>query len=62
MNALTETSNNMLTTNFFTNKGGNTLMNEFEGILQHNIHIKHLDAVVGFLRASGYFFITSILR
>lgn len=30
-------------------------MNEFEGVLQQNNHIKNLDAVVGFLRASGYF-------
>jgi superfamily II DNA or RNA helicase len=30
-------------------------MKEFEGILQHNQYIKNLDAVVGFLRASGYF-------
>ncbi|WP_182000922.1 helicase-related protein [Segatella copri] len=30
-------------------------MKEFEGILQHNQNIKNLDAVVGFLRASGYF-------
>ena len=41
--------------NFFTNRNGNTLMKEFEGVLQHNDHIKNLDAVVGFLRASGYF-------
>ena len=50
------TTNNQSThSNFFTNKNGNTLMKEFEGILQHNNHIKNLDAVVGFLRASGYF-------
>lgn len=42
-------------TNFFTNRNDNTLIKEFEGILQHNKHIKNLDAVVGFLRASGYF-------
>ncbi len=39
----------------FTNKDGNTLMREFEGILSNNPLIKNLDAVVGFLRASGYF-------
>ena len=39
----------------FTNRGGNTLMKEFEGVLQHNPQIRNLDAVVGFLRASGYF-------
>ena len=39
----------------FTNRDGNTLIREFEGVLQHNPQIKNLDAVVGFLRASGYF-------
>ena len=39
----------------FTNKDGNTLIKEFEGVLQHNPQIRNLDAVVGFLRASGYF-------
>lgn len=39
----------------FTNKNGNTLMCEFEGVLSNNPTIKNLDAVVGFLRASGYF-------
>ena len=39
----------------FTNKNGNTLMREFEGVLRNNQTIKTLDAVVGFLRASGYF-------
>ena len=49
---MNETINN---SNFFTNRNGNTLMKEFEGILQHNQNVKNLDAVVGFLRASGYF-------
>lgn len=39
----------------FTNNDGNTLIKEFEGVLQHNPQIRNLDAVVGFLRASGYF-------
>ncbi len=39
----------------FTNQNGYTLMKEFEGVLQHNPQIRNLDAVVGFLRASGYF-------
>lgn len=45
----------------FTNQNGNTLMKEFEGVLQHNPQIKNLDAVVGFLRASGYFFLRPFL-
>ena len=44
-----------VSSHFFTNKDGNTLMKEFEGILENNPQIKNLDAVVGFLRASGYF-------
>lgn len=51
----TESTPSIIHSNCFTNKNGNTLMKEFEGILQHNQYIKNLDAVVGFLRASGYF-------
>lgn len=40
---------------FFTNRDGNTLMKEFQGVLTNNPNIKNLDSVVGFLRASGYF-------
>ena len=50
-----ESNTSIIHSNFFTNKNGNTLMKEFEGILQHNQNIKNLDAAVGFLRASGYF-------
>lgn len=54
----------MASTKFFTNRDDNTLMREFEGILNHNESIRNLDAVVGFLRASGYFtlrpFLTNI--
>lgn len=44
-----------MSTKFFTNKNGNTLIKKFEGVLENNPMIKHLDAVVGFLRSSGYF-------
>ena len=44
-----------VSSHFFTNKDGNTLMKEFEGMLENNPQITNLDAVVGFLRASGYF-------
>ena len=44
-----------VSSHFFTNRDGNTLMKEFEGMLENNPQIKNLDAVVGFLRASGYF-------
>lgn len=46
----------------FTNREGNTLMKEFEGVLQHNPQIRNLDAVVGFLRASGYFSLRPFLN
>lgn len=46
----------------FTNRNGNTLMKEFEGLLEHNSSIKRLDSVVGFLRASGYFTLRPFLN
>ena len=47
---------------FFTNRDGNTLIKEFEGVLQNNPQVKNLDAVVGFLRASGYFSLRPFLN
>lgn len=47
---------------FFTNREGNTLMKEFEGVLSNNPSIKNLDSVVGFLRASGYFSLRPFLN
>ena len=47
---------------FFTNRDGNTLMKQFEGFLTKNPQVKHLDAVVGFLRASGYFALRPFLN
>ena len=47
--------NNTTNSLFFTNRDGNTLMKQFEGFLTKNPQVKNLDAVVGFLRASGYF-------
>ena len=46
---------------FFTNRNGNTLMKEFTGILTHNPTLEQFDAVVGFLRASGYFALRPLL-
>lgn len=37
-------------------------MKEFEGILEHNPTIKNMDAIVGFLRASGYFTLRPFLN
>ncbi len=43
-----------MSTHFFTNKADNTLLKKFEGIFEH-VDIKKFDALVGYLRASGYF-------
>ena len=43
-----------MNTNFFTNQADNTLLKKFEGIFE-NVKIKKFDALVGYLRASGYF-------
>lgn len=47
--------NNSTNSLFFTNRDGNTLMKKFENFLKKNLQIRNFDAVVGFLRASGYF-------
>lgn len=47
---------------FFTNREGNTLMKQFQGLLENNPNIKKLDSVVGFLRASGYFTLRPFLN
>lgn len=43
-----------MSTKFFTNETNNTLLEKFEGILQHR-NIYFFDALVGYFRASGYF-------
>jgi superfamily II DNA or RNA helicase len=42
-------------TRFFTNEGDNTLLKKFAGVFAHNPDIERFDALVGYLRASGYF-------
>ena len=44
-----------MSTRFFTNDGENTLLNKFAGVFAHNPDLARFDALVGFLRASGYF-------
>lgn len=51
-----------MSTRFFTNSGENTLLNKFKGIFEHNKDIEFFDALVGFLRASGYFSIRPFLK
>jgi hypothetical protein len=42
-------------TRFFTNDGENTLLKKFAGVFAHNADIERFDALVGYLRSSGYF-------
>jgi superfamily II DNA/RNA helicase len=44
-----------MSTKFFTNEGENTLLNKFAGVFEANQDITRFDALVGYLRASGYF-------
>jgi superfamily II DNA/RNA helicase len=44
-----------MSTRFFTNAGENTLLNKFAGVFAHNPDLARFDALVGYLRASGYF-------
>ena len=44
-----------MSTRFFTNEGDNTLLKKFAGVFAHNPDIKQFDALVGYLRSSGYF-------
>jgi hypothetical protein len=46
---------NTVSTKFFTNDQANTMLNKFAGIFAHNPDIEFFDALVGYLRASGYF-------
>lgn len=48
-------SNPFMSTRFFTNAGTNTLFAKLEGVFHHNPDIQRFDALVGYLRASGYF-------
>jgi superfamily II DNA/RNA helicase len=44
-----------MSTKFFTNRNGNSLLKKFEGVFTHVQSIQFFDALVGYFRASGYF-------
>lgn len=44
-----------MSTNFFTNKDANTLLEKFKGIFENHQDIQFFDALVGYFKASGYF-------
>jgi superfamily II DNA/RNA helicase len=50
-----------MSTRFFTNHGEQTLFKKFQGVFENNPDIEWFDALVGYLRASGYFAIRPYL-
>ena len=44
-----------MSSKFFTNEGANSLLNKFAGVFAANKDIARFDALVGYLRSSGYF-------
>lgn len=44
-----------MSTRFFTNHGEQTLFEKFRGVFESNPDIERFDALVGYLRSSGYF-------
>lgn len=44
-----------MSSNFFTNRNNNSLLQKFEGVLQHIPNLYSFDALVGYFRSSGYF-------
>ena len=44
-----------MSTRFFTNHGEQTLFEKFRGVFESNSDIERFDALVGYLRSSGYF-------
>ena len=50
-----------MSTRFFTNQADQTLLRKFRGVFESNPDIEWFDALVGYLRASGYFAIRPFL-
>jgi hypothetical protein len=50
-----------MSTRFFTNHGEQTLVRKFRGVFENNADIEWFDALVGYLRVSGYFAICPFL-
>ena len=44
-----------MSTRFFTNHSEQTLFKKFRGVFENNPDIERFDALVGYLRSSGYF-------
>lgn len=50
-----------MSTKFFTNQDGNSLLKKFEGVFSNIDSIRHFDALVGYFRTSGYFKLRAFL-
>jgi hypothetical protein len=44
-----------MSTRFFTNRSEHTLFKKFQGVFESNPDIEFFDALIGYLRSSGYF-------
>lgn len=51
-----------MSTRFFTNHGEQTLFKKFQGVFDSNPDIEWFDALVGYLRSSGYFALRPYLQ
>ena len=51
-----------MSTKFFTNENENTLINKFKGVLTSGNNFQNFDALVGYLRSSGYFKVREFLN
>ncbi len=51
-----------MTTKFFTNKDGNTLLEKFKGAFEYNPHIREFDVLVAYFYSSGYFKVQPFLK
>ena len=51
-----------MSSRFFTNQADQTLLRKFRGVFESNPDIEWFDALVGYLRASGYFAIRPFLN
>lgn len=51
-----------MSTRFFTNRSEHTLLAKFKGVFESNADLECFDALVGYLRASGYFAIRPYLQ
>ncbi len=51
-----------MSTKFFTNHGAQTLFSKLRAVAEHNPDLAQFDALVGYLRASGYFALRPFLE